>query len=108
MRGARSGEAGRGGDCGRVVAAWADDAAAWLGNSGEVARAPRCTGLTTSGARRFLTSLRGSWETLRQRGDGGGGKQRRRRGLGFRRGAAQARVAETARVGELQGRRDLK
>jgi hypothetical protein len=101
MRGARSSEAGRGGDRDVVTAARADDAAVRLGNSGVVARAPRCTGLITSGAGRFLTSLRGSWETLRRRGGGGGGKQRRRRGFRFRWGAAQARVAATARVGEL-------
>jgi hypothetical protein len=101
MRDARSSEAGRGGDRGVVAAAREDDAAVRLGNSGVVARAPRCTGLTTSGAGQFLTSLCVSWETLRRRGGVGGGKQRRRRRFGFRRGAAQARVAATARVGEL-------
>jgi hypothetical protein len=46
----RSDEAARGGGGGGDAAARADNAAARLGYSGEVARAPRCSGSTTNGA----------------------------------------------------------
>jgi hypothetical protein len=60
-RSARSSEATRGSESGGDAAERPDDAVVRHGNSGEVARAPRCKGSTTSGAGRLLTSLRRSW-----------------------------------------------
>jgi hypothetical protein len=71
---ARSDKATRGGDCGGDAAARADNTAARLGYSGEVARAPPCTGSTTNGVGVQLTSGRRSWTASRRRGSGGGGE----------------------------------
>jgi hypothetical protein len=78
MHGARGGKAGRGGESGGVAAARADDAAARLGNSGEVARATGCVGTSSSSTRGLLTSLRGSWVASRRRSGGGGEESTRR------------------------------
>jgi hypothetical protein len=60
-RSVRDDEAARGGESGDNAAERPDDAAARHGHSGEVARAPRCKGSTTSSAGQLLTSLRRPW-----------------------------------------------
>jgi hypothetical protein len=69
----RSVEDNKDGGCGEEVTEQPVDAAARVSNSGEVARAPRCTGSTTNGTSGLLTSGRRSWTALRRR-DGGGGR----------------------------------
>jgi hypothetical protein len=56
---------------GEDAAARAADAAARGADSGEVARAVGCTGMTTCSTGALLTFLRGSWAITRRRsGDG--------------------------------------
>jgi hypothetical protein len=72
MRGARGGEAGRGGESSGNAAERRDDAAARQGSSGEVARATGCMGSTTNSMGVLLTFRRSSLATSRRRNDGGG------------------------------------
>jgi hypothetical protein len=72
MRGARGGEAGRGGESGGHAAERRDDAAERQGSSGEVARATGCTGSTTNSMGVLLTSRCSSLAASRRRNDGDG------------------------------------
>jgi hypothetical protein len=72
VRGARGGEAGRGGESGGNAAERRDDAAARQGSSGEVARATGCTGSTTNSMGVLLTSRCSSLAASQRRNDSGG------------------------------------
>jgi hypothetical protein len=93
----RSVEDNKDGGCGEEVTEQPVDAAARVSNSGDVARAPRCTGSTTNGTGGLLTSGRKSWTALRRRDGGGGGDSM---------AVAEARVWLRRRTGRQRRRLD--
>jgi hypothetical protein len=101
-RGARNGEATRGGGSGGDAAERADDTAVRLGNFGEGFRVLRCAGTATSDACGFLTSWRRPWAASRRR-DCDDDEGTRRWWLWFSAMGAHGAQAARAQIREVQG-----
>jgi hypothetical protein len=71
-RGARSGEAGRGGGRGGEAAKRPVDAAVWVRSPARSLRVPQCTRSSTNGTSGLLTSRRSSLAASRRRNDDDG------------------------------------